>query len=420
MLPEEKALKETKIPFVLFMCFMASFFLHIPDRLPFLGIFRIDLLLVVFTFMLIIKVKTNEKSVSKVAYYLKILFIYVLVSLPFVTWPGTAIGKGLPNLIKASVFFFFTYRLVLNEERLKMMVYLFIVVNSLRVIEPLVLHFTTGYWGSHTTFGDDQTDRLSGAPNDVIGPNGLAFVIATLLPFYHYLLGTGKYKAKLLYILILPIFMVTMALTLSRTGILAVAIIYGVIFLKSKKKFLLIIAGTIGILGFFHSLNDVQQDRYLSIFSSDTKSSSTAEGRINSWSKYYSVAMVKPIFGHGLGASKEAMWNFGGHAQLAHNLWMEIAQELGLIGLIIFILYAKEIYKGFKITNEKVTNNSSASPFLKACLPAMQAWLIMNFLFSFASYGLTSYEWYLFGGFSAAIARVALSTKSALSDQQKN
>jgi O-antigen ligase len=407
MLPEEKALKETKAPFVLFMCFMVSFFLHIPSRLPFLGVLRIDLLLVLFTFMLIMKVKTDEKSGTKVAYYLKILFIYVLVSLPFVTWPGTALGQGFPNLIKAAVFFFFTYRLVLNEDRLKIMVYLFIIVNSLRVVEPLVLHLTTGYWGEQTTFGEDQTDRLAGAPSDVIGANGLAFVIATLLPFYHYLLGAGKFKAKLLYLLILPVFMFTMALTLSRTGILAVAIIYGVVFLKSKKKFLLILVGTISILGFFHSLNDVQQDRYLSIFSSDTKSSKSAEGRTNGWTRYYEVAMVKPIFGHGLGASKEANWHYGGHAQLAHNLWLEVAQELGVIGLVIFTLYAKEIYRGFKITNQSMNNNPNTSAFLKSCLPAMQAWLVMNFLFSFASYGLTSYEWYLFGGFSAVIARIA-------------
>jgi putative inorganic carbon (HCO3(-)) transporter len=408
MLPEEKALKETKTPFVLFMCFMVSFFLHIPARLPILGLFRVDLLLVLFTFMLIMKVKSDEKSGTKVAYYLKILFIYVLVSLPFVTWPGTALGQGFPNLIKAAVFFFFTYRLVLNEERLKIMVYLFIIVNSLRVVEPLVLHLTTGYWGEQTTFGYDQTDRLAGAPSDVIGANGLAFVIATLLPFYHYLLGAGKFKAKLLYLLILPVFMFTMALTLSRTGILAVAIIYGVVFLKSNKKFLLVIVGTMGILGFFHSLNEVQQDRYLSIFSSDTKSSESAQGRTDGWVTYYDVAMVRPIFGHGLGASKEANWHYGGHAQLAHNLWLEVAQELGCIGLVIFILYAKEIYKGFTLTNKAIRDRPDASPFLKNCLPAMQAWLVMNFLFSFASYGLTSYEWYLFGGFSAALARIAL------------
>jgi hypothetical protein len=185
--------------------------------------------------------------------------------------------------------------------------------------------------------------------------------------------------------------------------------IYAVVFFKSQKKLILIVAGCVGIFGFFSSLNEVQQDRYLSIFSDDTKSSETSKGRIDGWSSYYDVAMVKPIFGHGLGASTEANWHFGGNAQIAHNLWLEIAQELGLVGLLIFILYAKEIYKGFTLTSTTIRQNPNSSPFLCSCLPAMQAWLVMNFLFSFASYGLTSYEWYLFGGFSAAITRIAAS-----------
>lgn len=403
----DKQLAETKTAFVLYMVFMLSFFLRIPNRLPILGMLRLDLLLVLLIFLTIIKLKTDQTAEAKIAKYIKMLFISAVISLPFVTWPGTAIGQGIPNLIKATIFFFFTYKLVLNESRLKIMVYLFLFVNTYRILEPLVLHFTIGYWGSHTTYGWDQVDRLSGGPYDIIGPNGLAFVIATVIPFYHYLFGTRSFKYKLIYWLLLPAFLFTMALTLSRSGILAIAIIYAVVFLKSKSKFILAAIAIVGGLAFFNSLNEVQQDRYLSIFSSDAKSSKTAQGRTDSWVTYYDVGMRKPIFGHGLGSSKEANFNFAGRAQPAHNLWLEVFQELGVVGLVIFMLYAREIYAGFKITNAKMNSYADASLFLKRCVPAMQVWLAMNFLFSFASYGLTSYEWYMFGGFSAVFARLA-------------
>lgn len=403
----DKQLAETKTAFVLYMVFMLSFFLRIPNRLPILGMMRLDLLLVLFIFLSIIKLKTDQSAEAKIAKYIKMLFISAAVSLPFVTWPGTAIGQGIPNLIKATIFFFFTYKLVLNESRLKIMVYLFLLANTYRILEPLVLHFTIGYWGSRTSYGWEEVDRLSGGPYDIIGPNGLAFVIATVIPFYHYLFGTRSFKYKLIYWLLLPAFFFTMALTLSRSGILAIVIIYAVVFFKSKSKFTLAVIAVVGGLAFFNSLNDVQQDRYLSIFSSDAKSSKTAQGRTDSWVIYYDVGMRKPVFGHGLGSSKEANFNFSGRAQPAHNLWLEIFQELGFVGLTIFLLYAREIYLGFKITNLKMLNYSNASAFSKACLPAMQVWLVMNFLFSFASYGLTSYEWYLFGGFSAVFARLA-------------
>lgn len=408
----DKQLADTKTAFALYMVFMVSFFLRIPNRLPIFGILRLDLLLVVFIFLTIVKLKTDHDAEAKIEKYIKMLFICAVVSLPFVTWPGTAIGQGIPNLIKATIFFFFTYKLVLNEHRLKIMVYLFLCVNTYRILEPLMLHLTTGYWGSRTTYGWDQVDRLSGGPYDIIGPNGLAFVIATVIPFYHYLFGTRSFKFKLVYWALLPPFLITMALTLSRSGILAIAIIYAVVFVKSKMKFTLVVLGIAGGLAFFSSLNEVQQDRYLSIFSSDTKSSKSAEGRTASWANYYEVGMRKPIFGHGLGTSKEANYHFAGWAQPAHNLWLEIFQELGIVGLIIFILYAKEIYKGFKITNAKVRENTDASIFMQRCVPAMQVWLAMNILFSFASYGLVSYEWYLFGGFSAALARLSTSSQN--------
>ena len=40
-------------------------------------------------------------------------------------------------------------------------------------------------------------------------------------------------------------------------------------------------------------------------------------------------------------------------------------------------------------------------------IDAMQVWLVMNVVFSFASYGLSSYEWYLFGGLSVVLQRIA-------------
>jgi len=403
----EQTLKASKFAFTLYMIYMVSFFLHIPARLPILGLIRIDLLLVLIIFFQVSKIKVSAPAGSKAATYIKALFVCAIIALPFASWPGTVLSKGLPNLIKASIFFYFTYKLVLNEQRLKTMVTVFIVVNTIRVLEPLFLHFAFGYWGSQTSFGWDEVDRLAGAPSDVVNSNGLAFVIATLLPFYHYLLGGSKrFFHKIIYWGMLPVFLLTMQLTLSRTGILAVILIYTVIFFKSRRKFILLTIGTIGLIGFLASLNDVQRDRYLSIYSSDAKSSASSQGRVTGLERDLGVALQKPIFGHGLGTSLEANWNLGGNAQPAHNLWVETFEELGIVGLIIFMLYAKEIFKGFNLTN-RVMNGADLSYFFKSCQPAMQTWLAMNFLFSFASYGLTSYEWYLFGGFSLAMSRIA-------------
>lgn len=408
----DKNLRATRFAFFLFMLYMVSFFLRLPARLPILGAIRLDLLLVATIFCLIIssKVKINESS--KISKYILLLFGCAILGAPFASWPGTVIGTGIPDLIKASIFFYFTFKLVLSEKRLKIVIYIFLFSNTFRVVEPFFLNQFFGYWGSQTSFGWDQVNRLSGGPYDVINANGLAFVIACILPFYHYLFGGGSFKRKLIYWLLTPILLYAMTLTLSRSGLLAVGIIYAVIFLKSNRKFIMASLAMVVLIVGFSSLNDVQKDRYLSIFSSDTKSSASAEGRLSGLGRDLDVALMKPLLGHGLGTSREANWNFAGNDQPSHNLWLEVFQELGLVGLVIFFLYTKEIYGGFKRTSRAIQSAHDASPFMRSCLPAMQVWLIMNILFSFASYGLTSYEWYLFGGFSAVMARLVLKVNS--------
>lgn len=403
-----KALEETRIAFIIYMIYMVSFFIRLPARISILGIIRFDLILVATIFALTLMVRSGDNTELKISKYLKFLLMYSILVLPLVSWPGSVLNTGIPNFVKAIIFFFFTYKLVINEERLKLVVYIFIFCNTFRILEPLYLNVTQGYWGSFTSFGWNQVNRLSGAPSDTINANGLAFVIASVLPFYHYLFGTQGFLKKIVYWSMLPLLLYTMSLTLSRSGLLAIVIIYGVVFLKSKKKSLFVILGFIGTLGFIASLNDFQKDRYLSLISDDTESSASADGRISGLRRDFIVGLHKPIFGHGLGTSREANWNIGRNDQPAHNLWVETFQELGFIGFIIFILYVKEIYKGFQNTNRSIMQNKEASTFLQCCLPAMQVWLAMNFLFSFASYGLSSYEWYLFGGFSAILTKLSL------------
>lgn len=403
---ESKMLGSTRLAFCLYIIYMISFFIRLPARISFLGLIRLDFLLVISIFLLIFFNKSKSQEKSQIVKIILVLIIYSVVALPFSTWPGTVLSKGIPDLIKAVIFFFFTYKLVLNESRLKIIVYVFLFCSTFRVLEPLALHVFTGYWGSRTSFGWDLVDRLSGGPYDVINANGLAFVIASILPFYHYLFGSRSLKYKLVYWCILPLCLYTMSLTLSRSGLLAVAIIYGFIFLKSRRKLLLASIGSVAIIASFFMLNDIQRDRYLSIFSDKTMSSGSAEGRKDGLTRDFYVAMESPILGHGLGTSREANWNFGGNDQPSHNLWLEVMQELGLIGLIIFITYTRAIYKGFNSTKIIASKEGGNSEFMQLCLSSMQVWLIMNILFSFASYGLTSYEWYLFGGFSAVMARI--------------
>lgn len=395
--------------FKLYLLFTVSWFLHLPARFPILGVIRFDLILIVLIFFLIVTNKSGyeNKPIDSTSKILIVLFAYTIISIPFAQWPGSVLKTGLPNFIKAIIFYYYTISLIDSEKKLKTFTIVFLVCQSFRIFEPMYLHITTGYWGSSTHMGEgEMMARLAGAPSDIINSNGLAFVIATVIPFYHYLCLSSSKKLRLLYLTVLPIFLYTLVLTASRSGFLALIVILAGIFLKTRKKvaFAVIVTG-IAVMA-LSNLTELQKERYLSISRDDVRGAETAKGRILGVKDNFKLALNKPVFGYGLGTSREASGNFMNIDLISHNLYTEIMIELGIVGLILFLVFIQRIISNFYNVAVKMKEKVQYSSYLKNVTNAMQVWLLMNILFSFASYGLSSYEWYLFGGLSVVIKRL--------------
>jgi O-antigen ligase len=241
-------------------------------------------------------------------------------------------------------------------------------------------------------------ERLSGAPSDLIGPNGLAFVILSSIPFFHYLFLNGRSLSGATYILILSTSIYTLFLTASRSGYVAVVGLIAIIFLRMKRKVVAVAAVVAIILIFptvFLSMDSLHQDRILSIFRSDVRGSSTAEGRFLAIEKGLGVFASNPVFGYGIGTSLEANWNVGGEAKVAHNLYVEVLEEIGLCGTLLFLAY---VWSGAKVVWKMSKGKEGAHLFRSRMGGALLGYLAVLLIFSLVSYGLSSYEWYLFGG----------------------
>jgi O-antigen ligase len=185
------------------------------------------------------------------------------------------------------------------------------------------------------------------------------------------------------------------------------------ILVKSKWRFILGPLGIfVAIIG-FSSLSPDMQDRYLSTFGKGEKNQSTADERAEGSKEQFLIALRRPIFGHGLGTSPEANFNFSvagpyaGRDLPAHNLFLEIAQELGLVGLVVFLLLMKSIVSSFAQAR-RANAYREAGSYMPRLIDALQVWLMLNLVFAFASYGLSSYCWYLLGGFAVVMQRLAI------------
>jgi putative inorganic carbon (HCO3(-)) transporter len=400
----------------LYLVFLASWFLHLSERIDVLGAIRFDLLLLVAITALIFaspdeahtSITSDKPQSSKTAKLLLSLLVYAIVTAPFVQWPGSVLNRGVPEFAKAIVFYFFTAQLVTTPARIRGLMLVFIPAMTFRVAEPLYLHISYGYWGSFASMeGGEIMERLAGAPLDKINGNGLAFVILTVIPFFHYL-GPLTWIGRLAYISAMPFFIWTLLLTASRSGLLGFAIIVLAIWLKSRRKVLMGALVAAAIVLTLPLLSADFSDRYRSIFDSNTKNASTAHGRWSSLTNDLDVALRRPFFGHGLGTSREAMANFGGEDLPSHNLYTETAQELGFVGLAIFLATIWSILKDLRASLVQMKAVASGgSPIVLRLMDALQVWLSMNILFSFASYGLSSYEWYFAAGLAEVLRRIA-------------
>lgn len=395
---------------ILLQLFTVSYFLHMSSRLPLLGSLRVDLLLGVGTLVCIFfqqgqdKLRFGEETTKRLKWFL----LYIVLSLPFVTWPGSVINNNLADWIKVVFFFMLVVGGIRTEKQLRLLLTVFLACQLFRILEPLYLHISTGYWGdvAYSSVGGVMSglDRLRGAPHDVVNPNQLAWVIVSTIPFLFYLLWQWNWWGKLLFAVLLIPSTKALLLTGSRSGLLSLgAVILGIILLsKNIKRNLMICLVVILPFAIFMvgQLGSDMQTRYLSLVDSDVAGADTAKGRGDALIRQLGFISNNPLFGNGLGTSSETNWNLGGRgSQVTHNLYIEILQETGIIGLSLFLLYVFSIVKSLRESRQiLVEKGYGETDWLGRVISATLVWVVMDLFYSLSCFGLRSWEWYFFGG----------------------
>lgn len=401
-----------RIVFYLLLAHTAITLLTLGSRVPGLGIIHPTLTLVLAIWGWWFWVGLRSEQTSGVSdpwgRRLLIVLIYSIVTLPFTMWPGSVLHEGLPTFVRMASFLYFCIFLCTTWQRLRLFVFVWLGCEIFRVLQPVYLHLTSGYWGDSTYLGEgDFMSRLAGAPGDIVNPNGLGYIVASALPFMHYFaMQQRRWWIKLGYFGVALVMLYGLALTGSRSAVLAVAIDVVIIAWRSKYRLSVFALMVVGVMVSANFMTADQLDRYESIFSSHTKGARTAHGRIAGMLGDFQLGLERPVFGFGLGTSHEANWNFRHDRFIAHNMYAEILIELGLVGLGIYISYLVAIGKciadcrGF-LARAPPTREGYA--FMSSLTAALRVWFPMAVLFFFSQYGLREADWYISGGIAAAL-----------------
>jgi putative inorganic carbon (HCO3(-)) transporter len=408
-----------KVFYYLLLVHAAITVMTLGSRIPGLGIIRPTLLLVavIWGWWFAVGIRTDQTSGVHDPWgkRLVILLVYSIVTLPFTMWPGSVLREGLPTFIRVASFLFFIIFLCTTWQRLRVFVFVWMGCEMFRVLQPLVMHLTTGYWGDSTYLGGGEfMGRLAGAPGDIVNPNGLGFIVASVLPFLHYYgMSQRRWIMKLAFIAVLVALLYAVVLTASRSSVLAVMVDVLFIAWRSKHRVTVFSIIAVGMVIAFNLMSDDLVDRYVSLVSSNTKNANnakTAHGRMAAMVEDFELGLERPVFGFGLGTSKEANWNMRHDRYIAHNMYAEVLIELGLVGLGIFISFLAAIGRCMADCARflaRAPPSVEGYAFMQWLTSALRVWFPMAIVFFFAQYGLREADWYIIGGVAAALYALA-------------
>jgi len=420
------------IGYYLYLVYINSYFLHLCARIPTLGSIRFDLLIAacLFGFLLFSLKKEKNKEPDDISKWFKIILIYIVISLPLVRWPGSVFRFGFEFYIKAIIFFIFTVSFVNSEKKLRILMWVFMGCQVIRIIEPVYLHITEGYWGSsaYSMTGGvlSSLNRLSSAPADVLNPTQFGGLIVTIIPFLYFLLWKAqKILLKIFFLCLAPVCLYALFLTGARSGLISLLVVIiaitmfelgGKIKIKGIVYSLIIIIPLLFIS--FTLLPSDFQERYISTFDSSAKGHDTAVGRIKGLKRGLSrLLTIRAVFGYGLGTSAEANYHLAGHHIRSHSFYIETIQEIGIIGMIFFIKYIQSIFRSLARARQHLQNKKVEYKWNLNLIKAIQAWAAMFLVYCIICFGLNSWEWYFFGGISALSLKFAMQKQS---DQEES
>jgi O-antigen ligase len=179
--------------------------------------------------------------------------------------------------------------------------------------------------------------------------NDLAMTLAVALPMAWYLGMTHRRRlVQWICRAYLPISLVAVGLTGSRGGLLATFMALLIVPLTMTNLSPAKLATAISLLG----LGGVLAAAYVPDTLVERFASTTTEvedlrfgGRFKLWVAGFHAFVSKPVIGYGAGEFKDAITpELGSAAQVAHNSFISVLVEEGLVGLIIYVLMLLAVY----------------------------------------------------------------------------
>jgi probable O-glycosylation ligase (exosortase A-associated) len=289
--------------------------------------------LTLFASLVINREEQKQIPWSPLTIMLAVFWAWMLFTSFFAFYPELAWDQW-GKVWKIMLMTFVTMMLLTTKERIISIVWVMMISIALYGVKGGIFTITTG--GGERVLG--PYGSFLGGNNEV----GLAMIM--VVPLIRYIQLTVKnFWLKFLMGIAMALTFVSILGTHSRGALVGLAIMAIYLFLKSRKKLLLLVVMGLSLPAAYTFMPEKWHDRMATI--QTYQEDSSAMGRISAWQTAINVALDRPMVGGGFDALGKAGtyvryspdFTPGDKTADAHSIYFEILVEHGFAGLFLFL-----------------------------------------------------------------------------------
>ena len=347
--------------FLLFLGYVLFFYLQGGYRFEFLGRIRFELIAGVLLLIGSLLTLSAPRTKSRYPRSNIIGWVYAMVAMAGVMTVlsySTAISWPvfLDRVVKFSTMTLFIGALVTTPDRLRWFLGAYLLA-FLKMAQEGVLGLITG----SLVWQNQGTMRLHGATPNYAHPNSFSGTQLVTLPFLRFLAPLApKYLQWVLIAQAVGAIFVVVT-TGSRTGYVALALWLFFLWAQSNAKFKSIFLSAIAAFAILPFIPTDYINRFETIFTQKDEEGASIDMRKEILRDAWAILAEYPL-GVGVGAFSPVRQKKFGRTQHTHNLYLEVACDMGIQGLAVFLGFVLAMITSARRTSAQADRQMAQLP----------------------------------------------------------
>jgi O-antigen ligase len=406
--------RSSALPFWALMGFTCLLLLSPQSFIPALGALHLPLLMALLAAGSFImgswKQHENPFALGKEQRMALLLAAWAIVTVPLSLWPGGSVAFFFGIFFKALVVFWLLSRVVDSVARLEIACWVLSLLAAPLALSGVRTFFSGGFRDQELSHG---LARISGYDASLTGnPNDLALMLNLILPLSLALfLKARRPGIQALLAMLIGLDVVAIVATFSRAGFLSLGLTglaYLYILFRRKRRglaFLVIAGALVGTV----MLPSAYINRLSTITNIQADQTNSAQTRFRDYITAAKYVTAHPLMGAGIGMNILALNDERGTTwTLVHDVYLEYAVDLGLPGVILFLLLLRQVIRGLRTALRRAGQDPEGADL---------HYLLEGLLVGIASFSLSAffypdaYQFYFYymAGLSIAAITITLS-----------